>query len=122
MRNIDLSEMIQWAYSLQHYQLIGPASLGGTRYDLRAKSDASVTDSALREMLQDLLVTRFKLQVHRERKKTYVYELVVAKGGPRLPEDKSATLSSSYPKESFPRVAEGNFTFRKCLSPISPSN
>jgi uncharacterized protein (TIGR03435 family) len=111
MRNIDLSEMIQWAYGLQHYQLTGPPSLVGPRYDLRAKSANHVNDSTLRLMLQDLLATRFKLQLHREQKKTSVYELVVAKGGPRLPRDKSATLPSSYAKESFPRVDEGGFVF-----------
>jgi uncharacterized protein (TIGR03435 family) len=112
MRNIDLSEMIQWAYKLQHYQLTGPSSLAGLRYDLHAKSGDRVSDSTLRLMLQDLLAARFKLQLHREQKKTPVYELVVAKGGPRLPKDKSATLPPSYPKKSFPRVVDGGFVFQ----------
>ena len=98
MRNIDLSEMIQWAYKLQHYQLTGPSSLAGLRYDLRAKSSDHVAESTLRLMLQDLLATRFKLQLHREQKTTSVYELVVTKGGPKLPKDKSATLPPCLPK------------------------
>jgi uncharacterized protein (TIGR03435 family) len=40
-----------------------------------------------------------------------VYELVVAKGGPRLPKNKADTLPSSYPKESLPRVVDGSFVF-----------
>ena len=94
MRNIDLSEMIQWAYKLQHYQLTGPSSLAGPRYDIHAKSGDRVSDSTLRLMLQDLLVTRFKLQLHREQKTTSVYELVVAKGGPRLPDGQVGHPSS----------------------------
>jgi uncharacterized protein (TIGR03435 family) len=112
MRNIDLSEMIQWAYKLQHYQLTGLSSLAGLRYDLRARAGDRVTDSTLRLMLQDFLAKRFKLQLHREQKKASVYELVVAKGGPRLPKDMSATLPAGYPRESFPRVVDGSFVFR----------
>lgn len=112
MRNIDLSEMIEWAYRLEHNQVTGPASLTGARYDLRAESAGPVTDGTLRLMLQSLLAIRFNLQLHREQKKTSVYELVIAKNGPRLPKDKSGTLPSSYPKESFPRVVDGGFVFR----------
>ncbi len=111
MRNVDLSEMVQWAYNLDHYQLQGPNMLIGQRYDVRAKAGDRVPVATLRLMLQDLLVTRFNVQLHHEQKRTSVYELVVAKDGPRLPNDKSTTLSSSYPKESFPRVVDGSFVF-----------
>jgi len=111
MRNIDLSEMIQWAYRLEHYQLTGTNMLQGQRYEVRARAGDRVTDSTLKVMLQDLLATRFKLQIHREQKKTAVYELVVAKGGPKLPKDKSATLPPAYPKEALPRVVDGSFVF-----------
>ena len=116
MRNIDLSEMIQWAYGLQHYQLSGPSSLSGVHYDLRAKSGERVSDGTLRLMLQDLLATRFKLRLHREQRKTSVYELVVAKGGPRLPKNKSAILPPAYPKESIPRVVDGGLSSGTCPS------
>jgi uncharacterized protein (TIGR03435 family) len=112
MRNIDLSEMVQWAYGLQHYQLSDLGSMLGPRYDLRAKSGERVSDNTLRLMLRDLLAARFKLQLHREQKKISVYELVVAKGGPRLPKDKSATLPPSSAKESLPRVVDGSFIFQ----------
>src|SRR5579863_3681790 len=97
MRNIDLSEMVQWAYNLEHYQLQGPNMLVGQRYDVRARAGGRVAVATLRLMLQDLLATRFNVQLHHEQKRTSVYELVVAKDGPRLPKDKSDTLPSSYP-------------------------
>jgi uncharacterized protein (TIGR03435 family) len=112
MRNIDLSEMIQWAYRLEHYQLTGRSILEGQRYDVRAKAGDRVSDGTLRLMLQVLLAARFKLQLHSEQKNTSVYELLVAKGGPRLPKDKSGFLPPIYSKESFPRVVEGSFVFR----------
>ncbi len=117
MRNIDLNEMIEWSYRLQHYQLADHSMLEGQRFDVRAKAGERVTDGTLRLMLQNLLATRFKLQLHREQKKTSVYELVVAKGGPKLPPDKAATLPPAYPKESLPRVVDGNFLFRNVSLP-----
>jgi uncharacterized protein (TIGR03435 family) len=117
MRNIDLNEMIEWAYNLQHYQLAGQSMLEGQRFDVRAKAGDRVTDATLRLMLQCLLATRFKLQLHRAQKKPSVYELVVAKGGPKLPTDKSATLPPAYPKESLPRVVDGGFVFRNVSLP-----
>jgi uncharacterized protein (TIGR03435 family) len=117
MRNIDLNEIIEWAYRLQHYQLAGHSMLEGRRFDVRAKAGDRVTDATLRLMLQNLLATRFKLQLHREQKMISVYELVVAKGGPKLPTDKAATLPPIYPKESLPRVVEGSFLFRNVSLP-----
>ena len=111
MRNIDLSEMVQWAYSLEHYQVLGPAMLEGQRYDIRARAAGETTVGTLRAMLQNLLATRFKMQIHHAEKGISVYQLVVAKGGPRLPKDKDGMLPSSYPKELFPRVVDGSFVF-----------
>ena len=111
MRNIDLSEMIVWAFGLQQYQLIRPGTLVNDRYDIRARAGDRVPVSELKRMLQELLARRFKLQFHREQRKTSVYELIVAKGSPRLPKDKSGMLPPSFPKESLPRVVDGGFFF-----------
>jgi len=111
MRNIDLSEMIEWAYGLQHYQLLEAGAIPNDRYDIRARAGDRVPVSTLKRMMQDLLATRFKLEIHREQKKTSVYELVVSAGGAKLPKDKSGTLPPAYPKESLPRVVDGGFVF-----------
>jgi uncharacterized protein (TIGR03435 family) len=112
MRNVDLREMVQWAYGLEDYQVLGTHMLEGLRDDIRARAGDRESVSTLRLMLQDLLATRFKVRLHREEKRTVVYELVVAKGGPRLPANKADTLPPSYPKESLPRVVDGSFVFR----------
>lgn len=111
LRNISLGEMVEWAYGLQHSQLSGPGILENRRYDVRTRTAEPEPDAKLRLMLQDLLATRFNLKLHREEKSTSVYELVVAKGGPRLPPDKSSKLPASYPRERFPRVVDGGFVF-----------
>jgi uncharacterized protein (TIGR03435 family) len=111
MLNVDLTELIEWAYGLQSYQVAKTNALANQRYDIRARASDKSTDSALKRMMQDLLATRFKVQVHREPKTTSVYELVVAKGGPKLPKDKTGTLPPGYAHESLPHVSEGSFVF-----------
>jgi uncharacterized protein (TIGR03435 family) len=110
MRNIDLAEMVQWAYGVQPFQVVGQGVLRDRRYDIRATAGDSVSVAQQRIMLQDLLESRFKLIVHRQPKKTPVYELVIAKGGSRLPVSK-ADLPASHSKESLPRVIDGGFVF-----------
>ena len=117
LRNIDLDEMVEWAYTIQHNQLANPGALHNHRFDIRARAAAAVSENTLRLMLRDLLRTRFALELHREQKVTSVYELVVAKGGPKLPPDKSAKLPASYPRETFPRVVDGGFVFTNASMP-----
>jgi uncharacterized protein (TIGR03435 family) len=68
-----------------------------SRYDIEARisdadraawQDPKNQPAMLQEMLQALLADRFKLVVHREMKERPVYELVVAKGGPKFQETK----------------------------------
>jgi uncharacterized protein (TIGR03435 family) len=63
-------------------------------------------------MLQDLLATRFKVRAHREQRRMAVYLLVVGKRGPRLPIDKTDSLPPAYPRESLPRIVNGDFVFQ----------
>ncbi|MBS1805158.1 MAG: TIGR03435 family protein [Acidobacteria bacterium] len=111
LRNIDVDEMVEWAYSLTHNQIANPGSLHNHRFDVRARSANPVSEKTLRIMLQDLISTRFSLKLHREQKSTSVYELVVSKNGPRLPPNKADKLPASYPRETFPRVVDGSFVF-----------
>lgn len=111
MRNVDLPELIEWAYGLQSYQVAKTNALANERYDIRARAGDRSDDQALKRMMQDLLAKRFKLQIHREPKTTSVYELVVGRGGPKLPKDKSGTLPPGYAHESLPHVVAGSFVF-----------
>ena len=117
MRNIDLNEMVQWAYKFQPYQISGQNVLRDKRYDIRAKSGEPVSVAQMRVMLQGLLATRFKLKTHREPKRTPVFELTVAIGGPRLPPNKEDQLPASYVRENLPRVVDGGFVFMNTSMP-----
>jgi uncharacterized protein (TIGR03435 family) len=117
LHNIDLDEMVEWAYGLEQNQLVNSGALHNHRYDVRARTAEPVTEKTLRLMLQDLLATRFNLKLHHQQKQTSVYELIVAKGGPKLPPNKADKLPASYPRETFPRVVDGSFVFTNTSMP-----
>jgi len=56
--------------------------------DRAAWNDPKNQPAMLQQMLQAMLADRFKLAVHRTTKDVPVYDLVVAKGGPKLTETK----------------------------------
>jgi len=106
--NIPLAQLIEFAYGLGESQLSGgPAWVTSERYDLNATVDASVSDVQLRKGLQSLLVDRFKLAIHPETKEAPVYELLVAKGGPKMNE---VQLPSTAPKKSMIQFQPGQLT------------
>jgi uncharacterized protein (TIGR03435 family) len=53
------------------------------------------------QMLQSLLAERFKLRFHRTTKRLQVYELVVAKGGPKLTPDNNSVINIGSGRISF---------------------
>jgi uncharacterized protein (TIGR03435 family) len=86
--NASLSQLIQFAYQKRDFQIAGPEWTDSLRYDVEAKSPAAASRNQLREMLQALLAERFRLRVHRETRDLRLYEMTVAKGGPKMPEAK----------------------------------
>jgi uncharacterized protein (TIGR03435 family) len=77
----------------------GPAWLDKARFDIEAKFDATKYPSLTREerqiMLRQLLADRFKLSVHHEPKVFPLYELVLAKTGPKFKETESREIRRS---------------------------
>jgi uncharacterized protein (TIGR03435 family) len=106
VENFPLMILFQNAYGVGKDRISGVQDwMNSERYDIEAKIDPARVEefkklspdemkAARQHMLQLLLADRFKLTLHRETKELAVYNLVVAKGGPKLqeskPEDKSA--------------------------------
>lgn len=63
---------------------MGPDSLSSGRFDILAKLPAGATADQVPEMLQTLLLDRFKMTVHRETRELPVYALIAGKGGTKL--------------------------------------
>lgn len=99
--NVSLSSLIQRAYGVKEDQISGiPGWAESARFDIDAKvagSDVPDLQKMKNEdrglLLQPLLADRFKLTIHHETKVLPIYELVVAKGGPKL---KEATTGDKY--------------------------
>jgi uncharacterized protein (TIGR03435 family) len=104
MANIPLRILLGIAFGIGNDGIVGGPAWINDRYDINAKMDSSVADAlkrmnpmdrrlARQRMLQALLIDRFKITFHRETKELAVYNLVVAKGGPKLQESKSSIAS-----------------------------
>jgi uncharacterized protein (TIGR03435 family) len=106
VENCTLSFIIQQAYGLRDFQLVGgPKWMSdGSRFDIQAKAAAITSDDQLKLMAQTLLADRFQLKVHREMRPVAVYTLVIAKSGPKL---QTSTLGERRHIESYPGFMSG---------------
>jgi len=87
LHKVTMKEMIAAAYKVEDDMVAGgPDWLSADHFDIVAKANPKSTENDLRAMLQTLLVERFKLAVHQDKKVVQVYALVVGKGGPKLQE------------------------------------
>jgi bla regulator protein blaR1 len=89
--NVTLKDLVMTAYNMDSWQVSGGPEWGDPsgmttddRFVVNAKAPSAASRSQVRRMLQTLLADRFKLQFHRENKTQTVYDLVVAKNGPKL--------------------------------------
>ena len=86
--NCTLSYLVQEAYGLRDFQVVGGPQWvldgNGSRFDIQAKAVATTSDDQLKLMAQTLLADRFRLKVHREMRPVPVYALITAKSGPKL--------------------------------------
>lgn len=84
--NAPLTMLIQRAYSVQGFQVVGgPSWIGTDGYDIEAKPESKTDEKQMWLMLQTLLADRFKLAMHRETRNLSVYDLQAATSGPKLP-------------------------------------
>jgi uncharacterized protein (TIGR03435 family) len=81
-RATTLLRLIGLAYSVPSDRIDGgPSWLDTDRFDVVAKADPGATPTALRKMMQNLLVERFELSVETADKPVPVYALMLAKAG-----------------------------------------
>ena len=104
-QKVNLRDCIQWAYEVKDYQIEGPTSLASEKYDIRAKAGEPVPMPVLRKMIQNLLESRFHMQFHRETREMPIYELLTAKGGPKLHKAEPGGNTDM-------RAGNGSFQFR----------
>jgi len=84
----NLRRLLLDAYQLKDLQLSGPDWMASATFDISATMPPSTTKEQFRVMLQNLLVDRFRIALHRENREVAAYSLVIAKGGMKLQEPK----------------------------------
>jgi uncharacterized protein (TIGR03435 family) len=107
--NAPVAMLIQRAYSVQDFQVVGgPSWVNTDGYDIEAKPEVNTDQKRMWLMLQTLLADRFKLAMHRETRDLPVYDLQTVKGGPKLPAPQAGNCSevmTARPAPGQPRPA-----------------
>jgi uncharacterized protein (TIGR03435 family) len=95
--SVTMKRLLMAAYRVDENQISGPGWLDSQRYAIVAKVPAGSTREQLLVMLQNLLAERFHLTLHHEMRDFPAYELVIAKGGPKLKEADAAASPAQPP-------------------------
>jgi uncharacterized protein (TIGR03435 family) len=86
-RNTTLADLIEFTYGVHLKQIVGaPEWIDKDKFDIAAVPDAEgqPNDKQWKGMIKKLLVERFKLTFHEDKKELSVYALTTAKTGPKL--------------------------------------
>jgi uncharacterized protein (TIGR03435 family) len=102
--NVSLRDCLMAAYDAKDYQISGPDWMRTDRFDIIATAAGSVSEDAMKLMLQKLLAARFQMTVRREKRELPVYAMVIAKGGTKLHETET-------PGKSNMRMTAGGVAF-----------
>ncbi len=87
--NETLRVIVTFAYGIQGWQISGaPGWFDTDRFDISAKAEGDPSRDQMLGMFRTLLEDRFRMKVHRETKEGSIYELTVAKNGPKFQEAK----------------------------------
>jgi bla regulator protein blaR1 len=114
-QHISLKDLVMFAYNLRGVQLSGGPSWAergilnfSELFQVTAKvsADPPPPIEVFRQMLQPVLAERFQLQIHHVQKDLPIYNMVIAKGGPKL------KPSGAESKFDFRVSGRGNFGIR----------
>jgi len=84
---LSLRDLTRIAWQVKDYQVTGPDWIASERYTVTAKvPEGNFTEDQKREMLQNLLIDRFGLKYHNEKKEFAVYALEQGKNGVKMKE------------------------------------
>ena len=90
-QNMSLHSIVWIAFNLRSQQLVAPEWMQEPRLDITMKIPDGVTREQFYQMFQNMLVERFGLKFHRDRKEVQGYELLLAKNGPKFKESAPET-------------------------------
>jgi uncharacterized protein (TIGR03435 family) len=97
---LSVKDCMRIAWEVKDYQVVGPDWLGSDRWDITAKLPEGTKSDQVPEMLQNLLVDRFKITFHRDKKEFAVYALEAGKGGLKMKETAPDPATDNAPPKS----------------------
>jgi uncharacterized protein (TIGR03435 family) len=95
-QNFTLSNLVNVAFATDpnHVSVSAPNGLGSQMFDIAVKIPDGTTREQFQLMLQNLLVERFHLMFHYQKKEATTYDLVVTKNGPKFRESAEGTSAA----------------------------
>src|SRR6202034_2166494 len=94
-QNFNLSNLVNVAFATDRNHVSGPSGMDAQMFDIEVKIPDGTTREQFQLMLQNLLVERFHLMFHYQKKEETTYELVVAKNGPKFGESAKRTSEAA---------------------------
>jgi uncharacterized protein (TIGR03435 family) len=107
--NVELSFLVMRAYHLDEDQLFRPGWMDTAEFNVVANVPPGTTEEQFRKMLQSLLAERFQMKVHHETRVVPVYELTLAKNGPKLKPAQGSGTDDFVPGSGLRRVNRDGF-------------
>jgi uncharacterized protein (TIGR03435 family) len=87
IENLSLRALVSMGFGLKGtQQLVAPGWLNDVTFDIVAKPPVGYKHDQLRDLVRNLLVSRFQLATHTETRPISAFSLVVAKSGSKLQE------------------------------------
>lgn len=83
-RHMSLKAILMAAYGVGKDQIAGPSWLSGEHYDIVAQLPSGLESDQIPAMLQNLLIERFRMTVHRQTTPGKGFVLLAGKAGPEL--------------------------------------
>jgi uncharacterized protein (TIGR03435 family) len=115
---VSLADLLPYAFGVKSFQVSGPEWMKASRWNIQATLPEGAPQAQVPEMMQQLLADRFQLTVHHEKREQPVYELVVAKGGPKL--EAAEAVSGAPAADSAPNVGLPGLFGGLGAGPIGP--
>jgi uncharacterized protein (TIGR03435 family) len=95
-RHMSLKTILMAAYGVGKDQITGPSWLSSEHYDIVAQLPSGVLPDQIPAMLQNLLIERFRMTVHRETAPRKGFVLLAGKAGPELVATQQGTKPGVY--------------------------
>jgi len=97
LTNATLAECLRFAYGVtNNFQVLGPDWMHSTeyRYNVLAKTAPETPLQTMRQMLQDLLVERFRIALHKEVRDMSFLAVTVSPRGVKMPKARAGSDAS----------------------------